>query len=414
MTDSTPWTPPGGSGPDGTAPTPPPPFPPPTPPAGSAPLPAAPLPPPGAPLPPPGAPQPPPGYGAAAGGPTGWTPPPKPGLIPLRPLTLGTILAASFQVLRRNPRPMFGFALLVSGAVFVVTLLVVGAMTVWAISRVSTASTQEQAALAAGSTAGVIVATLIPLALSVVALALLQGVVVLEVARGTVGEKHTLRGLLRAARGRIGALIGWALLASVAVTVAVTLAVVVIALAAIAAGPTGGPLVAVLLTLLGAAGFAVLAFWLSTRLSLVPSALVLERLPLMAALRRSWSLTVGYFWRTLGIQLLVAVILSVAANIVSTPLSLIGFFLTSLLNPNGDVDAALVWFVVVYLLTIVVSVVVGAITSVVQSATTALLYIDLRMRKEGLDLELARFVEARQAGDATVADPYASTTQAVA
>jgi hypothetical protein len=46
-----------------------------------------------------------------------------------------------------------------------------------------------------------------------------------------------------------------------------------------------------------------------------------------------------------------------------------------------------------------------AIGLVLQSATASLLYIDLRMRKEGLDLELSRFVEARQTG-AEVADPY--------
>ena len=42
----------------------------------------------------------------------------------------------------------------------------------------------------------------------------------------------------------------------------------------------------------------------------------------------------------------------------------------------------------------------------VQSAATALIYLDLRIRREGLDLELARFVEAKQSGDQAVPDPY--------
>ena len=50
--------------------------------------------------------------------------------------------------------------------------------------------------------------------------------------------------------------------------------------------------------------------------------------------------------------------------------------------------------------------VVAAITSVISTAATALLYLDLRMRKEGLDLELTRFVEAKQAGSAGLGDPY--------
>ena len=80
-------------------------------------------------------PPPPPPLGAP-----GWTPPPRPGLIPLRPLTLGTLLGAAFQVLRRNPRPTFGFALIVTGAVSILTLLTVGLVTVFAVSRAANAT----------------------------------------------------------------------------------------------------------------------------------------------------------------------------------------------------------------------------------------------------------------------------------
>ncbi|MCC6856264.1 MAG: hypothetical protein IT189_09415, partial [Microbacteriaceae bacterium] len=75
-----------------------------------------------------------------AGPQAGWTPPPKPGLIPLRPLTLGTLLGASFQVLRRNPRPMFGFALLVTGVVFFASFLLVGLVALFAFSRAASAT----------------------------------------------------------------------------------------------------------------------------------------------------------------------------------------------------------------------------------------------------------------------------------
>jgi hypothetical protein len=57
-------------------------------------------------------------------------------------------------------------------------------------------------------------------------------------------------------------------------------------------------------------------------------------------------------------------------------------------------------------LAIVITVVFQSITSVVASATTALLYIDLRIRKEGLDLELSKFLEDRQAGHPDSRDPY--------
>jgi hypothetical protein len=61
---------------------------------------------------------------------------------------------------------------------------------------------------------------------------------------------------------------------------------------------------------------------------------------------------------------------------------------------------------VVYVVQIVLTVVIATITSVVMTATSALLYLDLRMRKEGLDLQLTRFVEARQMGADDHSNPY--------
>ena len=335
----------------------------------------------------------------------GWTPPPKPGLIPLRPLTLGTMLGAAFQVLRRNPRPMFGFSLLLTGVIFIVTLLVVGVVSFFAFSRVASATGADEQAIAAGAVATVILSALVPVVLSIIVTAILQSIVVLEVARGTLGEKLRLGGLWRAAKGRIGAVIGWALLIAGAAIAALAILSAVIGLI-IAFGGTAGLVVGIVLGVLAAGAAVVLAFWLSTRLCLVPSALMLERLPLRAAITRSWSLTTGYFWKTLGIQLLVAVIVQTVASIISAPLQLLLTFGGFLINPNGESGGMIAGAVVLYVLTIILSIVFGAIASVIQSATTALIYIDIRMRKEGLDLELNRFVEARQAGDTSVPDPY--------
>lgn len=381
MTDSTSWQPPAGAAPAA----------PPSPYAS----PSTPPPPPGTPpaFPPPAAPQ-------------GWTPPPKPGLIPLRPLTFGTLLGASFQVLRRNPRPTFGFALLVTGLIYVVGLGVVGFVTFFAFSRIQFANSSADAdALTAGSVGVVILSAIVPLALAIVGSAIVQGVISLEVARATLGEKLRLSGLWRAAKGRIGTLIGWSAILTVAVLVVVAIAAGLIALL-VAFGGTAGLVAGVLLGFLLGAAFVALAVWLGTKLALVPSAIMLERLSLRDAIARSWSLTKGYFWKTFGILILVAVIINIVSSIVATPLQLVVGFGTSFLAPNGSNDALVAGFIVVYVFTIVFAVVFGAIGAVVQGATPALLYIDIRMRKEGLDLELSRFVEARQAGDASVPDPY--------
>ncbi len=338
--------------------------------------------------------------------PAGWTPPPKPGLIPLRPLTLGTMLGASFQVLRRNPRPMFGFSLLLTGLISVFTFLVIGVITFFAVSRVAASAPGVDAeTIEAGTVAIMILAAFVPLVLSIVLGAVLQGVVVLEVARGTVGEKLKLGGLWRAAKGRIGALIGWTLIITTAVVVAIGAVSLLIGLI-IGFGGTAGVVAGVLLAIAAGLGAVVVTFWLATRLALVPSVLMLERLPLRQAIPRAWSLTLGFFWKTLGIQLLVAVIVQVAAGIVSTPLSILASFGGFLINPNGEESGATVVLIVISVLSVIVALVFGAIAAVVQTATTGLIYIDLRMRKEGLDLELTRFVEARNSGDSSVPDPY--------
>lgn len=348
---------------------------------------------------------PPPGYGAQQG----WTPPPKPGLIPLRPLTFGTLLGAAFQVLRRNPRPTFGFALLAMSATTLASMVLVGLVTVWAVMRINAATDADRDLIGTGSVLAIVLAALVPAALTIVIAALVQGVVSLEVARGTLGEKHRLRGLWRAARGRLGALVGWSAIVLAAVTIAILVLGALVAVLAIGFGAVGAVIGVVLMLLLGT-GMLVLFAWLGTKLSLVPSVLMLERLSLRAAMARSWSLTDDFFWKTFGIQLLVAFIVQVAGSIVTTPLSLLLNFGVMLIDPNDTGAGAIVFLIATMLLTTAASMIVGALALVIQSATPALIYIDIRMRKEGLDLELQRFVEARQAGDSTVGDPYLRLT----
>ncbi|MGV8970193.1 MAG: hypothetical protein ACOH1J_07070 [Microbacteriaceae bacterium] len=342
--------------------------------------------------------------GAPAGG-QAWTPPPKPGLIPLRPLSFGTLLGASFQVMRRNPKPTFGIALLLNGLVAVLFGAFYGFLAVFSFNRFESATFDEQNDILAGLVGGVLLATMIPLALSIIITALLQGLVSLEVARGTLGERLTVGGLWRLAKGRLGALIGWSFILSgvlFGVILALTLVVVLI-------GVLGGAIgvgIGILVGVLGGLVFVAVSVWVGTKVSLVPSLLMLERETIIGAVRRSWSLTNGYFWKTFGTQLLVNVIVQTAAQIITTPVSFIIGLGGGLINPNEAESGVVALLVVTTVFSGVVGTVFGAIAVVIQSAVIALIYIDIRMRKEGLDLELTRFVEARQSGDTNVANPY--------
>lgn len=358
--------------------------------------------------PPPG----PPGYPQAPvyppfpGGQGAWAPPPKPGLIALRPQGLGDILGASFKVLRRNPRPVVGVSLIIKLIVAVITIGTMGLLTVSGVSSAINAADPNFTQFGLGQLVQTEATSIVTLILGIVADAILQGIITLEVARGTLGEKLPLSALWRRARGRVWALIGWAAAVGGALLAAFLIVFVAI-IALVALGGPAGIAFGILLGVLVAIGGLVLSFWLGTKLSMVPSALVLERVKLGAAIKRSWSLTRGYFWRTLGIELLVAVIVAVAAGIVLTPVGIVVALLTlstqtSVTDPVPVGQTSILTFAI----TTLVSAIVGAITAIISTAADSLIYIDLRIRKEGLDLDLLRFVEARDSGATDIPDPY--------
>ena len=346
-------------------------------------------------------------YPPPAGG-AAWTPPPKPGLLPLRPLGFGTLLWAPFRTLRRNPVPTFGSGLIVQLVSVIATAAVLVPFLVLTITRVESASDADADAILSGAVGGFLLLMLVPIAVSVIASAFLQGVMVVEVATGTLGERLSFAALWRRAASRIWPLIGWTLMVGAALLVAFALVVLIVVLAG-AISPMGlaiGIGAAILLGL----GLMVLGAWLGVKLALVPSIIVLERAGIRAAIARSWRLTDGYFWRTFGTLVLVAVILNMAAQIVVQPVSLVGTLLAVAIDPTGT-GAGLTVTIITTVATMILSLLIGAITAVVQAALVAVIYVDLRMRKEGLDLELQRHVEAREAGQ-PVGDPYAVPTGA--
>jgi len=343
----------------------------------------------------------------------GWTPPPKPGIIPLHPLSFGTIIGSSFRVMRRNPAPTFGLSVLLYGFVTIVYVGLFWLLISTSIGRLSTASYDDQGDIMAGSIGLIALSTLVPTSLALVATAMLQAIISLEVSRATLGEKLKTRGLWRLAKGRLRTMVVWALLLTGFIVVYVLISSigvgVVFAAATVSTNVNDG-VAAVLggfaITLVIGLAFGVVAAWLGIKTSLVPSIVMLERLTLGASIRRSWQLTRGNFWRTLGAQLLIGVIIYAATYIVSIPITLIGSVIIGLTNPTYDDAAFALSFGIMYLAIAIITVVVGAIGLVMQSASLALIYIDIRMRKEGLDLELLRYVEAKQRGTGGVDNPY--------
>lgn len=333
-----------------------------------------------------------------------WTPAPRPGIIPLQPLTFGTILGRSFSALRHNPKVLLGFAMVVQTIAYLVVTIAISAVAFASFSRLDTvpAGTDEWDAVLTGS---ITLTALSGLVLGLLAGAvgvLVQAVVISDVLHAAVAEKMTLRMLWQRVRPVAWRLIGYTILLSLAIGVIVIIVGGLIAVLAVAV-----PAAAVILGILVILAAIPLSLWLSVKLLLVPAVLIVEHTSLGAALGRSWRLSRGRFWVILGIIVLVSLVFGAVAQVVSIPFSFLASALTTVIAPTGDESAAAIIGIVATLgLTQIVTLLIQSVAVIVQSTAAGLVYIDCRMRHEGLDLDLLEYVDRRDAGEAGLPDPY--------
>ncbi|MFC0602186.1 glycerophosphoryl diester phosphodiesterase membrane domain-containing protein [Streptomyces palmae] len=360
------WTPPGGTPPPGTANRPP------------------------APGPQPGW-RPPPPQATA-----GWTIPPpaaRPGVIPLRPLRTGEILDGAVATVRTRWRAVLGVS--VGVAVVSQTLLTL-ATGLWfqhtssgleSLDESSDPTLDETLHALRDSLTTTGVSLLIGVLGTVLATALLTTVT----ARAVLGRPVGPGEVRRTARPQLGRLCGLLLALPAIMLGAVLAGIAPGVLLAMSGGERGGASLA----MLGAAVGMGAAVWLWIRYSLAAPALMLEKSSVADALRRSAKLVRGAWWRIFGIQLLALVIVFIAGAIVEIPSSVVamavgGDSATDWLS--GD-DVSVSW---PFLSVIGVGGILStALTLPVTASVTALLYMDQRIRRESLDLELARAADPK-------------------
>ena len=333
-----------------------------------------------------------------------WTPAPRPGIIPLQPLTFGTILGRSFSALRHNPKVLLGFAMVVQTVAYLVVTVAISGIAFASFSRLDTvpAGTDEWDAVLTGS---ITLTALSGLVLGLLAGAvgvLVQAVVISDVLHAAVAEKMTLRMLWQRVRPVAWRLIGYTILLSLAIGVIVIIVGGLIAVLAVAV-----PAAAVILGILVILAAIPISLWLAVKLLLVPAVLIVEHTSLGAALGRSWRLSRGRFWVILGILVLVSLVFGAVAQVVSIPFSFLASALTTVIAPTGDESAAAIIGIVATLgLTQIVTLLIQSVAVIVQSTAAGLVYIDCRMRHEGLDLDLLEYVDRRDAGNTDLPDPY--------
>lgn len=346
-------------------------------------------PPPGAPAyPPPGSPAAPPGAAAPGGSPYPEPYPPmsgtgfgplvaahKPGIIPLRPLSLGDIYDGAFKTIRRSPGATVGAAVLVSSVSMLIPLLVGGLIVRLADVSVSMTETEDTTAFT-----GLLNGTQYGGALiQMIGLIFVTGIVSLVVAAATLGRRLSLGEAWRDTHGKRWRVLGLSLflILNVLLMIAVYAALWI---PVVALSDSPWPIVVWAVVSIPLFLCALVFVWVRVVYLAVPP-LMLEPIGIFRAIGRSWQLTGGAFWRTLGISVLTYMITQFAASIIVVPVLIVGFVV------GFAVSGTLGTFLFLALM-VVGQVLASAFVAPFSAGVTSLQYIDLRMRKEAYDVQL--------------------------
>lgn len=318
----------------------------------------------------------------------------RPGTIPLRPLGLSDLLEGIFSTLRRNPSAVLGVSALAAvaqGAIYLVAILVLfstaGDVLVSVDSNnLTTADGFDIAATMI--TWGVL--TMVAVTVSSTFFTLLsQSVLAIVASRSAVGIKTGLGQALRLMRGAWAKLFGMmALLLAVMLAFMGVLILLVVWAIASWEQPSFAAAVGAFFLLTFGAG--IVSVWLTVKFCLAPSSLGIEQVGPFAALRRSWRLTTGSWWRTFGILLLVSLILGIVTSVVSTPLSM----MTMLFVDQSAGEAEMLRQLgIVTAIQSGVSVFITMFGQCLVSLLFGLFYLDYRIRREGFDRTLVQLAE---------------------
>jgi hypothetical protein len=345
--------------------------------------------------PPPGYGPPPAGQDQGYGGQPGWTQPGwqgwqqgqqqtwqpwsapvvSPGVVPLRPLTVGEVLDGAVKVVRQYPRPTLAMSAIVAVVTTVFNLLALLAEDTSSLANDATSGSSSDS-FNTGFDSGVGGLAGVPgTVFGALGGLVLAGFLVAVVGKAVLGRPTTFSETWQQVRPRIWALIGLAFLVGLVCAAPAVIGVIL----AVAMGVVAAPLLLIGVPL--AIAGVVAGIYLYVRLSLSSSVLVLEKAGVRAAMRRSNVLVKGSWWRVCGILLLVQIISSVLTGVLTFP-----FLVLAGINAFANPDAG------GFTVFLVVAQLGGGLATFLVSPFAAgarsLLYVDRRMRAEGLDLTL--------------------------
>ncbi|MGW2177959.1 DUF7544 domain-containing protein [Streptomyces sp. NPDC001732] len=325
-----------------------------------------------------------PGHGGGPYGPGRWQPPTaaKPGVIPLRPLGVGEILDGAVSTMRAHWRTVLGITLIVSVIAQVAIILVQRFLLPDPVEIDPNATGPEALRQAADSAQSTLINNLPSVLIGMIATLITTSVLTVVISRSVLGRQVTLSEAWAEARPRLAQLLGLTLLLTLISAGVLTVGILPGLLIGSAAGAA--------LALIGFLAASACTIWLMVRFSLASPALMLERQSIAASMRRSAKLVRGAWWRTFGVLALTWLLTLIVSIVVAIPFGVIavtvdGGGIGSALT-DGSMDFGWPFLIV----SGIGEVIISTITYPLSAGVMALLYVDQRIRREALDLELGR------------------------
>ena len=317
--------------------------------------------------------------GTQTQGGTAWTVA-QPGIIPLRPLTVGELFNGAFQAVRVNPQTMFGFAFAIMAVVGLVQAFFASSSTS-SLTRALSSGDTEDLVYSLGGSMGSFVTS----GLTLLATAFLSGMLALTVWDAVLGRKSSPADAWHRFSPRFVPVLLATLLIGIIEFVVIVLVLLVFMIPFFlvvvnaasarsydsASAGIGGALSIIFLMIVA---LIVVACFFTVKFAFTSSAVVLEGLGPVDAIKRAWSLSKGSFWRILGRILLIGVVIGLISSVLG---GIVGAILGVGANAADSVGMLVAF-------SAFVSALLSAVVIPVQSSFYTLMYLDERMRKENL------------------------------
>ncbi|MCD4556743.1 glycerophosphoryl diester phosphodiesterase membrane domain-containing protein [Schaalia sp. lx-100] len=308
-----------------------------------------------------------------------WVQAARPGIIPLRPLNIAELFEGTFRAIRSNPVVMFGFSV----AIMAVLAFLNAFLNYWFFGSFlnylenPTGSVDDMLTEVAAGFSHLIVGGIGVQFLTFIATSVLQGILAMSVSEAVLGRLITFGEAWDRMRPHVVSILGATFMVSLISGIPVAFMVLILVICIFI-----GQFeiwISVLIGIIGVIALLLFMLFLAMRLIYTPTIVAIEGQKVFPALKRSWELTRGAFWATLGRYVLITLAIAAASGVISTVISTFGALLMIVMPP------AIAMVVLNFISTLLTAIVIP-----LTAAYITLMYLDRRMRIEGLATRLAQ------------------------